>query len=98
MSMSHVVCHTYHAGSNTSGFYLIPGETHDITAASHITMTIVIGTAFFTVCDHFDQQSRQRLGKQGGDTRGSEIHHALRQSGSRAVKDMGVGWYQPSSP
>ena len=32
-----------HAGSNTSGFYLIRG-THDTIAASHITMVIVIGT------------------------------------------------------
>ena len=38
------------------------------------------------------------MGKQGGDTRGSVIHHALRQSGSRVVKDKGVGWYQLSSP
>ena len=32
-----------HAGSNTSGFYLIRG-THDTIAASHIIMAIVIGT------------------------------------------------------
>ena len=36
---------------NTSGFYLIRG-THDTTAASHITMAIVINAAFFTrSCD-----------------------------------------------
>ena len=61
MSMSHVVCHTYHAGSNTSGFYLIRGETHDITAASHITMTIVIGTYFFTKGQEPRVKARVRL-------------------------------------
>ena len=46
-----IVCHTYHAGSNTSGFYIpvimyILRGTHDTIAASHIyiSVAIVIGT------------------------------------------------------